>query len=291
MCRCLIRAAGVASGDKESVEWLRRGRPIGQAALLPVNVPVAAGNRLVFRGPGGVRALDTNTGREVWRADLGLSLEGVLRDPGQKVQVEDWLGKYRAIGAQAVLMQNSALGTLSCDGKHVYAVEDLPLPPPPQMIEEQQSGMPRHFGPLRNLIHHNRLRALDLATGKVVWEIGGRPGSVPAELADAYFLGPPLPLGGALYVLVDKQSDLRLLCLNADRGTLLWTQPLATMRTKLLLDVPRRIHAVHLAFRDGVLVCPTNAGALIGFDLLSRSLLWRTPTAIARSPRRRLARK
>jgi outer membrane protein assembly factor BamB len=142
------------------------------------------------------------------------------------------------------------------------------------MIVEQQQGVPRHFGPLRNLIHHNSLRAIDLATGKDVWQTGGRAGAVPAELADAYFLGPPLPVGGSLLALAEKQSDLRLVCLSPDKGTLLWTQTLATSRTRLLLDVPRRTHAVHLAYRDGVLVCPTNAGAILGIDLLSRTLLW-----------------
>ena len=271
----------VAAGEQASLDWLRSARPAslrvepgGSLPLLPVAVPVASGNRLIFRGPGGVRALDSHTGLEVWHADPGLSIEGVLRDPGKKVQIDDWRSKYRALGVQAALVQNSALGTLSCDGRHVYAVEDLPLPPPPPMIVEQQSGVPRHFGPLRNLIHHNRLRALDLGTGAVVWEIGGRAGAAPAELADAYFLGPPLPVGDTLYVLVEKQADLRLLCLSPDRGTLLWAQTLATARTKLLLDVPRRLHAVHLAYRDGVLVCPTNAGAVLGVDLLSRSLLW-----------------
>jgi outer membrane protein assembly factor BamB/tetratricopeptide (TPR) repeat protein len=268
--------ARLAAGGAASLDWLRAARPADKESLLPVGVPVASGNRIVFRGVGGVRAVDTTTGREVWRAP-GLSLEGVLHDSGKKVQIEDWFGKYRALGAQPALTQNFALGTLSCDGRNVYVVEDLPLPPPPQMIFEMQSGVPRHFGPLRDLIHHNRLRAVDLATGAVAWETGGRPGMVPAELADSYFLGPPLPVGGSLYVLVEKQSDLRLLCLNPDKGTLRWAQTLATARTKLLLDVPRRLHAVHLAFRDGVLVCPTNAGAVLGFDVLSRTLLWAHP--------------
>ena len=188
--------------------------------------------------------------------------------------MEDWFGKYFPLGTRPPLTQNSALGTLSSDGRNVYAVEDLPLPPPPQMIAEQQSGQPRHFGPLRNLVLHNRLRALDLMTGAVVWQVGGRPNEAAAALADVYFLGPPLPLGGSLLVLGEHQADLRLFCLSADRGALLWTQTLATSRTGLLLDLPRRMHAVHLAYRDGVLVCPTNGGAILGVDPLSRSLLW-----------------
>ena len=258
--------------------------------LLPVGVPIAVGNRIVFRGAAVSAPSMPTRVKEVWRADPGLSLEGVLGNAGQKVQIEDWRSKYAATNSQAALVQNAALGTLSSDGRHVYAVEDLPLPPPPQMIVEQQSGQPRHFGPLRDLIHHNRLRALDLTTGAVVWEIGGRAGAVPAELADVYFLGPPLPLAGSLYALGEKQSDCVSSASAADTGAVLWTQTLATVRTKLLLDVPRRLHAVHLAFRAGVLVCPTNTGVILGVDPLSRSLLWRTPTATSRPTPRKASR-
>src|SRR5262249_38600926 len=156
----------------------------------PVGVPVAVGDRLLVRGPSGVRAVDLKTGKDLWKADAGLSLEGILRDPGKKVQVEDWLGKYRQAGITPALVQNATKATLSCDGRHAYYVDDLPVPPPPQMIFEQQSGIQRHFGPLRNLILHNRLRAVDLSTGAVVWEAGGRAPGTPAPLADSYFLGP-----------------------------------------------------------------------------------------------------
>ncbi len=34
------------------------------------------------------------------------------------------------------------------------------------------------------------------------------------------------------------------------------------------------MQAAHLAYADGVLVCPTNAGVILGVDLLSHSLVW-----------------
>ena len=36
----------------------------------------------------------------------------------------------------------------------------------------------------------------------------------------------------------------------------------------------RRIHAAQLSYSDGILVCPTNAGAVLGVELLSHSLVW-----------------
>src|SRR5262249_3978790 len=53
-----------------------------------------------------------------------------------------------------------------------------------------------------------------------------------------------------------------------------WTQTLANARDKLAIDFNRRINAVHLAYGEGILVCSTNAGAILGVDLLSHSLVW-----------------
>ena len=39
----------------------------------------------------------------------------------------------------------------------------------------------------------------------------------------------------------------------------------------------RRTQATHLAFGEGILVIPTNAGAVFGVDLLSNSLVWAYP--------------
>ena len=60
-------------------------------------------------------------------------------------------------------------------------------------------------------------------------------------------------------------------------------QPLGTAKEKLLADYGRRINATHIAYGEGILVCPTNAGVILGVDLLTHSLLWRTPTATPRS--------
>ena len=42
-------------------------------------------------------------------------------------------------------------------------------------------------------------------------------------------------------------------------------------------DVIRRTWAAHLAYGEGILVCPTNAGAVFGVNLLENSLVWAYP--------------
>src|SRR5262249_1804744 len=74
-----------------------------------------------------------------------------------------------------------------------------------------------------------------------------------------------------------------LLCLKpkvVDRRRELWDvkvlhkQVLCTVKNTVLLDILRRTRAVHLAYGDGILVVPTNAGVVFGFDLITRSLAW-----------------
>lgn len=247
-------------------------QPADEGPSLPASVPIAAGSRLIFRSHAGVQALDARTGQRMWKTALPRSLETLLADPGSKVQLERWFHMYQGSGSQ--LEQNSIQGTLSSDGQLVYAIDDLPLPPHPQHFMEMEAGRRHYFGPLRDAIYHNRLCALDAATGQVVWMAGGRGRGVPAELADAYFLGPPLPLDSGVFALVEKNQDIQLVCLSGEHGEVLWSQHLASATDKMLLSRTRRVDAVHLAYQDGLLICPTHAGVVVGVDLLSRGLAW-----------------
>src|SRR2546423_6366245 len=90
-------------------------------------------------------------------------------------------------------------------------------------------------------------------------------------------------MGGKLYLLVEKNQELRLICLdpakdpNKGENPISWSQALAAAKEKILNDVGRRMRVAPLAYGDGILVCPTNAGAILGVDLLSHSLVWARP--------------
>jgi outer membrane protein assembly factor BamB len=294
----LQTALRIPTAAGEAGEWIRRTLRTSSPGVLPGAVPVAVEGRIVLRTPLGIQAVDAHSGREVWRTAAPLGLDALLEDPGRKVQLRHWFDLYNQ--DRGVLLANSTLGTLSSDTRHVYAIEDLVLPPHPILLQQQQQGEVRSLGPMRYFTGHNRLRALDLADGHVVWEVGGpapmaavpkpvpRPDKSPAaraaraaprlarqdSLTDACFLGPPLPLGDDLLVVIDKQEDVQLACLDGHSGLVRWTQPLAAAAQKMLLDVDRHTHAIHLAYADGVLVCPTGCGAVVGVDPLSRRLLW-----------------
>jgi outer membrane protein assembly factor BamB len=49
---------------------------------------------------------------------------------------------------------------------------------------------------------------------------------------------------------------------------------LCGVKTPITSDIMRRIHTVSMAYGEGILVVPTQAGAILGVDLLTQSLVW-----------------
>src|SRR5207249_3035880 len=111
-------------------------------------------------------------------------------------------------------------------------------------------------------------------------------------LRDSLFLGPPLPLEGRLYAVVEtthpKASDalllaiptlaapslhlrqnheLRLVTLDAVSGKLLAARTLLSHGGAQASEPYRRIQALPIAHGKGVLVCPTNVGTVFGVEL------------------------
>jgi hypothetical protein len=251
--------------------------------VLPAFFPVVAAGKVIYRSHAGIHAADVATGKVAWEVVASGSLEKIAGEAAQLPYVHAWVTGYLADHPH-VLFENSALGALSTDGHRVYAVDGLAVPP---YLNPQLAGGKRGLrqwldqldlvAEVGDLAYHSKLLAIDLATGRVVWERGGasaKPGRGPRE---RYFLGPPLPLDGRLYALAEEDQELHLVCLEPTGADLAWRLKLGTVHLKTLLDPRRRLEATHLAYADGVLVCPTNAGAVVGVDLLTHGLRWAYP--------------
>ncbi len=258
--------------------------------ILPAFYPVTAvktanGKReplLIFRSYWGIHAVHMKTGKLAWDSASNWGLDKTIArgSEARKIQaMTNWLNYYVSQQVRPqIVFENSVLGALSTDGANVYAVEDLAVPPNIVANNNFNPGYNpglNYGAEVNSAIQHNKLQAFELATnGKLKWEVGDH-GNGPMD--DTYFLGPPLPLGGKLFVLTEKQQELRLVALDPTNGKVLSTQVLCTTREKLQQDITRRTHAAHLAYGEGILVCPTNAGAVFGIDLLSGSLVWAYP--------------
>ncbi|MBA4189639.1 MAG: hypothetical protein C0467_16765 [Planctomycetaceae bacterium] len=224
--------------------------------------------------------------------------------------VQDWWTTYSQAGVTSVLYENPLIGGLAHDGQNVYFIDDVAIPPPPVFSDPNfgiQAGPQfRQSGELADAVRAGRLAAVDLKTGMVKWELGrvrvpeGAP-PLPNRLneedadkttsafqlcLDAIFLSTPLPLDGKLYVLVEQAGVVRLLCLdprnlvvvpgrpNVRVPTLVWTQKLGRPSNNLPQDSIRRYQGATLAVGEGIIICPTNSGAIVAVDAMSRSLLW-----------------
>jgi outer membrane protein assembly factor BamB len=266
----------------------RAGSPV-----LPGSFPVAAtvvtpDRRVVplvyYRSYWGLHSFDLKKLKVRWKTPMDWSVEKVVSTTAHFRAVTSWIDWYATQGKRPeVLLENSTIGSLSSDGTYLFAVDDLAVPPPPAMAVRMDDALGRlGFNPdpnlnrqLRGAVFHSKLRAFDLWAGKLRWEVGGEGRDNNNELFDSYFLGPPLPLDGDLHVLTEKEKQFRLVTLDARSGKLLAVLPLPIAPcTRLLADPVRRLEAVHLAYGDGILVCPTNAGTIWGVHRASGKPRW-----------------
>ncbi len=246
-----------------------------------------------------------------WYADAKGSLASVMsadNSADAKTRFTQYRDQHRL---KTILFENSLIGSMTHDGQNLYAVDDMALPTPPQVYDPNMGGfvMPggggnavTTMGVDKDFAEGNRLIALNMVTGNLAWQLGNSR-SVPAMteeeedktdnplllMSNAFFFGPPLPVNGKLYVLFEKGGRVRLACLDplkvkhyplpngkpSDKAPeLVWSQRLGEPNTKLPADTIRRFQCSYLAYSEGVMICPTNAGAVVAVDIMSRSLLW-----------------
>lgn len=242
---------------------------------LPGFHPLAAGDVVMMRTVRNLLALDFRTGKRIWEVPVGDGLEAALAGGNQPVAMGQ-TSQVQAGLAQRV-WQDATYGTMSSDGTFVFSIEDIPLAGPvpgaPQIIIANRA---RGQGAARTC---NRLAAHDIRTGKLKWHVGGGADDFDLPLSGTFFLGPPLPLMGQLYVIGEARNEVRLMVLDARSGDLAWSQQLAPVEQDYDQGMAsvRRMMGVSPSYADGILVCPTSTGAVVAVDLATRSLLWGYP--------------
>jgi len=295
----------------EADAWIKqamsRTSSIDNTPVMSGTFPIVAGNLAVYRSHLDVRAVYLHEEKDAdgtvlakpgdiaWKStDFDGALSTILADSKYRVVLDNggignvggngWLNMYNAQGVINFVYENSLLGTVSSDRRLVYAIDDLAVPAPSAFLQQLVFNRIQHQQ-IQPLLLQNSLHAYDLKTGKFTWRIGDPFSKAADPFRDSCFLGAPLPVGGKLYVLNEKganfagDADLRLLCLDPRTGNVISEQNLGTVQqySRFTYDMKRRTNAVHLAYGEGILVCPTNAGQVIGVDLMSRSLAWAYP--------------
>ena len=220
----------------------------------------------------------------------------------EKTNVTGWWQQYWQNQMPSVLFENPLLGSLSHDGKYVYSIDDLAVLPYQQNGYDQWGGgmpQPGMNGP-KGMKDYSRLVAVDIETGSLAWTLGGLGAAIKSEeeekitsaaklMENSYFMGAPLPINGKLYTLYERDGYLKMACLDPHKSTippavngrastpvpeLIWVQNLGRANNPIKQDSLRRIQSSFMASADGVIICPTNSGAVIAVDINARSLLW-----------------
>ncbi len=268
--------------------------------MIPALHPLAVGDVLLMRTLETLLAVDIATGKLLWEVPVDEPDErsaGNDTATSQQFQIRQ---QIMAAGGNPRVTSDMTYGTLSSDGRSVFSVEDAGAESasPASMVAGGRAVFigggvfrVRGRGIFLNGFNGNNeeqpalcnvLAAHDIRTGKLKWQIGGPAGPHALPLAGTFFLGPPLPLHSRLYALAENEQDkgvIRLLALDAATGVDAngkprWSQPLAMSDDELGNDPPRRLAGASPSYADGILVCPTASGAIVGVDLTTRSLLW-----------------
>ncbi len=255
--------------DERIIE--QRSKMNASDSFLPAMHPLVVNDTVLMRTIEGLVAVDAKTGRRIWPYPWSDPVTRQIQDAS-----DDPFGGAGGVSRSQELQQrvwdDAPYGQLSSDGQAVFLLDQLDMDRRPSV-----AGV--RFNPNGGLITaqpHNELVALELATeGKKLWQVGGETGQDETKLAGAYFLGAPLPMAGQLYALAEVRGEIRLVVLDSATGRLQWSQQLAHVDQRtILIDSLRRMSGGSPSFAEGVLVCPTSAGAIVAVDLANRSLLW-----------------
>lgn len=255
-----------------------------QQPLLPAGQPLVVGDTIVVRSPLGLLGVDFTTGKRIWLQPGRFEDDTGLVGMAEQADVDS--------GQQSVArgFEDLTTGTLSSDGRLVFAVES----PSASAASFEQQRIVRPFGGSSREFSGNVLSAYVASDkGRLAWRLPSEPadsdadansrqtpgiGGFPPEAGSPWYLGPPLPVGSELFVLVEELGEIRVDVLDAASGSVQWSQPLAELDEARRIEQPgsrsRRLAGLSPSLDDGVLVCPTGAGGVVGIDVATRTLLW-----------------
>jgi len=269
---CWRQRVAIEASAEEAIASQARQLFDQSTPSVPALNPLALGEVVLMRGAGRLAAIDIQTGKIVWQTEPTEDVRSPSTE-GEVVSEPPEPGR-RSRSAPLEVWGDRTRGTISSDGDAVYAIEQ-----PGVEVAGRGRQWVDPFGRRRNIsaaeASLNVLAAYEVRTtpGKQRWQVGG-PTGVEPKLQKAFFLGPPLPLQGWLYAIAETGGEVRLVVLSAETGRLQWSQQLAVADDEIARDPARYRSGISPSFADGVLVCPTTAGAVVAIDLATRGLLW-----------------
>lgn len=279
-------------------DW-ERDRADAELAELGVSVfPIVTHGQLVSRDLNGIRSVDPATGKLLWRFRGSMSAYDFLRE----IRSNDSRGTDSQLGL--VWTENSTLGIVTSDGQRVFAIDWL----------EYASDEPRDIRRQATIRRSNRVVCLEIPdqeqlrkaadngvpSVEPLWTAGGLSNSsAEGALSGHVFLGPPLPLDDAVYVISESWRDreLNLVKLESSSGRVVWIQKLGLVEQRIF-DSSQRFRELPMALpvaAGGTIVCCADSGYIVAVDSAFGEIDWlydyvNAAPARSYSPRFRAAR-
>ncbi len=289
---------------QSSLDLIQEDLVSTQHATIPALPPLAISGRIVFRTLNGVQVLDARTGTPLWESSLENSPEAAyitaqlkglntpqargLFDADPEIQA---LSPYNGSNPDvhpltSLIYRNANWGSQSSDGQRLFILESMRL-------NFGSAGSVRNFNRFRqrghdleaNVWSSNQIIAYDLKTGQPAWKAGGTRFDEPFDLplAGTFFFGAPTPAGNELYVVGERDREIRVYALDPQTGEERWSQQIGNADQDVAIEKVRRWWIAPVAVDQGVLVCPTTIGLLTAIDRLNHSILWSTQYTTAGS--------
>ncbi len=252
--------------DEELVQGLTTKFAKSGSLAIPAFQPLSVGDAILMRSPERLLAIDFRTGRRIWEfpwsfeAPAAPAVVGRVRRPRTSPE------SRRLNFLTHRLWHDTAYSRISTDGRQVFLLDEL------GDIGERGAAS-------RLSRSSNRLVALDVSRqGALEWSVGRAVDHFNDEprLADAYFLGAPLAVDGKLYALAELDSKIQLVVLAAGTGRLDWSLAIADLEdSEQDRRSFRRLAGATPALAEGMIVCPTSTGVVVGVNAVTHVGAWR----------------
>ncbi|MFM9963894.1 MAG: PQQ-binding-like beta-propeller repeat protein [Planctomycetaceae bacterium] len=254
---------------------IEQRRQMDRPAIIAAQ-PIVVGGTVIVRTLSQLRAFRLADGQPLWHsAMVEPELAEMLSDHrrgrtprGVSSDLQGWL--------QQRVWEDVGHATLSSDGEFVFGLQEREANFRGPQVAWRGMFVTREF---------NKLIAIEVASGRLRWEIGGPRGDLELSGSGAFFLGPPLPWRGRLYVLTDDGIDVRLTVLDPRDGKLLWMQTLAA--SDPIWSGMVRDAGLSPTVAGDCVICPTGAGTIVAVDPVRRELRWQS---VHREPAERMPR-
>ena len=262
----------------ETIGMLNADLKNSSRALIPASVPITVKGKVIFRTLNGIRIVDQSSGETLWQTQVDISAEEILSLGPQQYQYYPYnysssqSADYHPL--TSLLYRDLVYGTLSSDGERLFALENLAVLSNANPGSYTYSSRPND--PYRRNWDTNKITAYDIDSGRPLWEIGDAENNEVFDLplAGHFFFGVPVVGGNNLYVIGEKEREIRLHVLNRTTGRPIWSQLLAYADISIDRDIGRRWWSAQANVQSGVIVCPTTLGWLVAIDSVNHRLLW-----------------